>query len=172
MIKYCLWKWEAGKEELKNALSIEEGLDSCSYEFLVKLVVQHILNAPMDKDDNKNYDPDYDTPWDEKNITVIDDGEYQGTLLFLIPQRTYQPECDDYLMSHVYYGSCSVCDTLQNAQSMANRGDGRLSPEQVDAYMAICKDIVTNMIKPYNYGWRFDEWFTVCCREWDDEPIC
>lgn len=64
-------------------------------------------------------------------------------------------------MTHIYYGSCSCCDTLQNAQSIDYHDDGLLSSKQVDAYMTICKDIVTNMIKPYNYGWRHDDWFDV-----------
>lgn len=29
----------------------------------------------------------------------------------------------------------------------------------VDGYMSLCKDILTNTIKPYNYGWRNDSKF-------------
>ena len=32
MIKYCLWKWEAGKDSLKEALSTEKGLDYLNQE--------------------------------------------------------------------------------------------------------------------------------------------
>lgn len=53
----------------------------------------------------KNIDIDYD------NIHVIDDGDYQGTLLFVIPEKCYQPF--DYWYVRISYGSCSVCDTLQ-----------------------------------------------------------
>lgn len=161
MIKYCLWKWEAGKEALREALRTTKGLDTCGYKTLVELIVEHILNSTPNKYDNKNYDPGYDMLWDEENITVIDNGDYQGTLLFLIPRRTHQPECCDYFMSYVWYGSCSVCDTLQAAQDLANNDYGILTHKQVDEYMAICKYIVTNMIKPYNYGWRHDDWFDV-----------
>lgn len=48
---------------------------------------------------------------DFENIHEIDDGEYQGTLLFVIPEHTYQPR--DYWLVKVGYGSCSCCDTLK-----------------------------------------------------------
>lgn len=161
MIKYCLWKWEAGKELLREVLSTKKGLDDCWYEKLVELVVQCILNASVNEENNADFKQEYDNSWDAKNITIIDDGDYQGTLLALIHSDIYQPGPDDYLMTHIYYGSCSVCDTLMDAQSIDSQKDRLLSPRQVDAYMAICKDIVTNMIKPYNYGWRHDDWFDV-----------
>lgn len=160
MIKYCLWKWEAGKEALKEALSTEKGLDCCGYQQLVELVVQYILNASVDEENNAELQ-EYDDSWNAEKITIVDDGDYQGTLLAFIHSDVYQPGPDDYLMTHIYYGSCSCCDALDYAQSIEYRDDGLLSPEQVDAYMTICKDIVTNMIKPYNYGWRHDDWFDV-----------
>jgi hypothetical protein len=46
-------------------------------------------------------------------MTVIDDGDYQGTQIFIIPTDTYQPSVKDYVMTDTYYGSCSGCDTLQ-----------------------------------------------------------
>ena len=55
-------------------------------------------------------DNGYDTP-DSKNIHEIDDGDYQGTLLYLIPENCYQPS--DYWYVKVSYGSCSGCDTLE-----------------------------------------------------------
>lgn len=47
---------------------------------------------------------------DLEKIHRIDDGDYQGTLLYIIPEDTYQPE--DYWFVRVSYGSCSCCDTL------------------------------------------------------------
>ena len=45
------------------------------------------------------------------NIHRIDDGDYQGTLVFMVPERCYQP--DTYWVFKVGYGSCSVCDTFE-----------------------------------------------------------
>ena len=46
-------------------------------------------------------------------MTIIDDGDYQGTQIFIIPLNTYQPNVKDYVYTNTYYGSCSGCDTLQ-----------------------------------------------------------
>lgn len=91
--------------------------------------------------------------WDAENITVVDNGDYQGTQLFLIPRDTYQPSESEYLMTYVGYGSCSGCDTLQAIQDWSI-DDRLLEPEQVEDFMKLCKDLVTNMILPYNIGWR------------------
>lgn len=55
-------------------------------------------------------DPDYGEP-DWENIHTINDGDYQGTLVFLVPSNMYQPS--KYLLTKVSYGSCGGCDTLR-----------------------------------------------------------
>ena len=85
-------------------------------------------------------------------MTEIDNGDYQGTMLYLIPFKTYQPAEYEYLMTYVWYGSCSGCDALQAAKFWCD--DGPLTGKELKAVMAICKDIVCNTIKPYNCGWR------------------
>ena len=64
-----------------------------------------------------------------------------------------QPSESEYLMTYVGYGSCSGCDTLQAIQDWSI-DDRLLEPEQVEDFMKLCKDLVTNMILPYNIGWR------------------
>lgn len=145
MIKYCLKKWDKNKENLEDVLREDRNLNSCDYEYLVKLVVENILN------DEEN---EYCDTWDSSKITTIDDGDYQGTLLFLIPTKTYQPCEYEYLMTYVGYGSCCGCDTLQSIQSWKEE---QPTEEQLKCFIALCKDIVCNMIKPYNTGWRSNE---------------
>lgn len=147
MIKYCIEKWNKNKKKLEDVLREDTTLNSCDYDYLVKLVVENILN------DETN---GYEDTWDSKKITTIDNGDYQGTLLFLIPNATYQPSEYDYLMTYVGYGSCSVCDTLQGIQSW---DDVKPTEQQLKDFMALCKDLVCNMIKPYNAGWRNEEEF-------------
>lgn len=53
---------------------------------------------------------DSDLP-DFNRITVINDGDWQGTLVFVIGAQGYQPST--YWVSSVNYGSCSSCDTFQ-----------------------------------------------------------
>lgn len=149
MLKYCLEKWDANKGILKERLKKDKKLNSCNYKYLVKLVVECILNSGEKRKSSE---------WDSKHITVVDNGDYQGTLLFLIPRNTYQPAEYEYLMTYVGYGSCTGCDTLQRIQEY---GDERLTKSQMKGYMALCKDLVTNMMKPYNGGWREEEDFNV-----------
>ena len=93
---------------------------------------------------------------DCENMSVIDNGDYQGTLLFLIPFDTYQPCEGDYLMTYVGYGSCGGCDSLLSITECSWHAPNE---EEIKELMALCKDIVTNTIKPYNHGWRYSELF-------------
>jgi hypothetical protein len=96
--------------------------------------------------------------WDSEKITVVDNGDYQGTKLFLIPKVGYQPEEYEYLMTYVGYGTCSGCDTLLEIQSYSYDND-LPTEQQLKDYMTLCKHLVDNMIKPYNTGWRNDPRF-------------
>lgn len=144
MLKYCLRKWDENKKKLEEELLKDPDLNVCDYKHIVEKVVEIILNT------NEEY------LWNSEGITEIDDGDYQGTLLFLIPRKTYQPSEYEYLMTYVGYGSCSGCDTLQAIQDY---GETQISEDQLKGFMVLCKDIITNMIKPYNSGWRNEEEF-------------
>lgn len=144
MIKFCLQKWEENKQLLEEELRTRTDLNDCCYLDLVKLVVKYIFNGGRDVE---GFCDDYDP----NHITEIDNGDYQGTLLFLIPTMTYQPCESEYLMTYVGYGSCSGCDTLQAIQDWSEKV---LTDKQVKDFMNLCKDIVQNTIKPYNTGWR------------------
>ena len=148
MLKYCLDKWNQNKGLLEEKLKKDSTLNSCDYSYLVKLVVDFILNTGEDSPDGMR--------WNSENITMIDNGDYQGTQLFMIPLETYQPSEYEYLITYVGYGSCSGCDTLLSIQ---NWGDKPLTEIQVKDFMTLCKDIVTNIVKPYNCGWRSKEGF-------------
>lgn len=151
MTYYCLNKWEQNKKRLEAVLRERTDLNECGYSELVKLVVREVLN---DGKDEQEFCGDYF--WDAEDITVVDNGDYQGTLMFLIPTCDYQPSEYEYLLTFVNYGSCSGCDTLLAIQDY---GEGKLTERQVRDFMALCKDIVSNMIKPYNAGWRNEEQF-------------
>ena len=69
-----------------------------SYGEIVRAVVEAIT------------DDDHTLPLDPARITEIDHGDYQGTLLFIIGSKGYQPS--DYWCVKVGYGSCSGCDAL------------------------------------------------------------
>lgn len=145
MLKYCYEKWDKNKDRLEEALR-KTDISRVEYRDLLVLTVDNILNEP-----ESTY-----PQWESKRITQIDDGDYQGTLLFLIPEDTYQPSEYEYLMTYIGYGSCSCCDTLQSIQPDS---DEETTDDDIAEFMALCKDFITNMIKPYNHGWRHDEDF-------------
>jgi hypothetical protein len=146
MLKYCYEKWNKNKDKLEAALR-KTDISRVEYRDLLVLTVKNILN---DEDD-------YVGPtWSTKGITEINDGDYQGTLLYLIPEDTYQPSEYEYLMTYIGYGSCSCCDLLQSIQPDSFE---EIDDDDIAEFMALCKDFITNMIKPYNYGWRYNEEF-------------
>lgn len=148
MTKFCLNQWNKNKDKLRAVFKTEIQWDTCSYKDLIVAVVENVLN-----NDNPS------EQWDATRIHEIDDGDYQGTLLYLIPMITYQPAEYEYLITFVEYGSCNVCDTLQNIQSLGEYSAKTLNEEQVELYMTLCKEILANIKKPFNTGWRHDEKF-------------
>ena len=145
MLKYCYEKWDKNKGKLEEALR-KTDLSRVSYRELLILTVENILN-----DDEYH---DYD--WDTGEITEIDNGSYQGTLLYLIPMDSCDPAEYDYLMTYIGYGSCSYCDHLQGIQPDF---DEEANDEDIKNFMSLCKDFITNTIKPYNAGWRQNDIF-------------
>lgn len=71
MLKYCLRKWDENKKKLEEELLKDPNLNNCEYKYIVEI----ILNTNEEK------------LWNSAGITEIDDGDYQGTLLFLIPRK-------------------------------------------------------------------------------------
>ena len=61
------------------------------------------------------HDEDKYSSIDPERIHEINDGDYQGTLVYVIGASGYQP--DDYWYVKVGYGSCSGCDTLEHILS-------------------------------------------------------
>lgn len=156
MLKFCIEQWNKNKDKLRK--DIEDNFaeyNNASYKDLVVKVVDIIFN---DEDDY------YDDKFDSENIAEIDNGDYQETLLYIIPQDTYQPSESEYLMTYVGYGSCSGCDTLQAIQMWSFDDEGVRGDEKeqfIKDMLGLCLNLVQNTIKPYNYGWRKDDRFTV-----------
>ena len=84
-------------------------------------------------------DDGYECP-DWERIHVIDDGEWQGTLLFIIGSKDYQPSV--YWSVDVDYGSCSYCDTLE---AIGDWESGEADEQQLDDCMTLALHIVQRM---------------------------
>lgn len=146
MIKIMRDRWNKNEQRLREVLAARTDLNRCDYDLLVRLTFENIFNLDEDKFSHARLDLE--------SITTVDNGHYQGTLLFVIPFDTYQPSEYEYIMTYIGYGSCSGCDALQAAQAWS---EGKLTDGQLADFMLICKDLVCNAIKPYNSGWRNQE---------------
>lgn len=126
MIKGFVDLWEARKHEVRAAFQAKH---PDGYAEVVKNVVR-VLNT----DNYRSIDPD--------RIHLIDDGDYQGTLVFVIAATGYQPS--DYWYVKVSYGSCSGCDTLEAIREYSNEPP---TDEQVRDYMTLALHIVQGLKK-------------------------
>ena len=101
-------KWYENKDKLQNYFETNTINNYDSYEQLVKAVLKYIINDGME-----NYHKlDYEAVQIDKLVS-IDYGDYQGTLIFIFPEYTYQPSISETYYTFVDYGSCSGCDTLK-----------------------------------------------------------
>ena len=103
MIKEFCLAWEKNKDKLEEYFRKARQEEYGNYEDLVKLLFDIVINPSIECDHYR---------FDTENILVIDDGDYQGTQVFILHRDQYQPSVEDYVYTNTYYGSCSGCDTL------------------------------------------------------------
>lgn len=127
MVKEFCLAWEKNKGKLEDYFRTTKQDEYGYYEDLVKLLFDIVISPSIE--DNYYW-------FDTKNILVIDDGNYQGTQVFVLHRDKYQPSVEDYVYTNAYYGSCSYCDTLLGIQ---DHGYHELPDEQqVKDYMELC----------------------------------
>ena len=100
MIDEFIQAWNTRKENLA-AWFMETNQGQLSYEIILKALLDKVIN------------PYSENKWDSEKIHVIDDGDYQGCQIFVVPMDTYQPSPYQYLTTYQDYGSCSGCDLLE-----------------------------------------------------------
>lgn len=126
-------RWDANKESIRKAF---EEKRPGEYIDIIRAVVDAI--GGEEYSDGPSLDP--------SRIHQIDDGYYQGTLVFVIAAKGYQPS--EYWSVLVSYGSCSGCDTLQ---SIHNYSDEKPTDAEVDAYMTLALHVVQKLKKLGDY---------------------
>lgn len=146
MIKDFVDAWDCNKDRLEEYFKTHKMSEYDRYEKLVKILFDEVIN-PYLSDKGKDI---YDT----EEITVIDNGEYQGTQLFALHIETYQPASYEYVLTYQEYGSCSGCDLLQGIQVY----DSSLpDEEQVKEHMTLCLHLLQRCQMPFSYeGWVGD----------------
>ena len=98
MIKEYIERFQEIKPELLEIFSNKEPDD---YTDIFKQTIKLMFKKTNEYNSEV---PDFE------RITVIDHGEYQGNLVFIVSSQDYQPS--DYWVAIVEYGSCSGCDTF------------------------------------------------------------
>lgn len=102
MIKEFVERFDANRANLREKFKSYYKTDGYSrWEIGYKDIVREVIDVIKGEG--------YEKP-DPERIHEIDDGDYQGTLLYVIAADNYQP--DIYWYVKVGYGSCSGCDTL------------------------------------------------------------
>lgn len=122
MIKEFIEKWDKYKNELEKYFAMTDQSEYQEYQDIVKVLFEKVINRDI------TYGK-----YDIKNMIVIDDGDYQGTQIFILHKDLYKPNVEDYIYTNTYYGSCSGCDTLQAIQEW----NGIPSKNQVKEYMTL-----------------------------------
>ena len=125
MIKQFVNKFYQNREKLLQRFSYKHPKN---YAEIVKAVIEVVT----DEEGWRGPDPN--------NIHEINDGDCRGTLLYVIPEKCYQPV--EYWTVKVTYGSCSGCDTLMGIQEYAPE---KPTPESVDDYMTLALHIVQSL---------------------------
>ena len=126
MIEAFTKAWFANLHTMREKFTAKHPDD---YKEVVRAVVQMLADAS----------DEYDKP-DPERIHQIDDGDYQGTHLYVIACQGYQPS--RYWYVKVSYGSCSGCDTLEGIRDYR---DGQPDADQVGEYMTLALHIVQGL---------------------------
>lgn len=127
MIKEFVERFEAAKPAILEEFRQRHPEQ---YKDVVATVIRHISG-----------EGGYGNPSPER-IHEIDDGDYQGTLIYVIGATGCQP--DEYWYVKVGYGSCSGCDTLQ---AIGNYGSERPTEDQAKQYLTLALHIVQGLKK-------------------------
>lgn len=128
------WTWNS--IALRRYFEVSNQSDYDSYQKILYKLIEIVVNPYLKEK------ADYEL--DLSKIHEIDDGDYQGTLIYLIPYDTYQPDMNEYILTYVDYGSCSGCDTLLG---ISGYDEDKPSKEQVREYMLLALHMLQNCRK-------------------------
>ena len=143
MIKEFVRYWEVGKENLRDYFKKTKQEKYSEYKDLVVALFEYVINPGIQCDSGSPYCYGM---YDTKKLTVIDDGDYQGTLLFVLPRRSYQPFVDDYVYTSVCYGSCSgVGANLAFQRLFGGKKDEK--DETLDSFTVTFNNAVDSFVK-------------------------
>lgn len=130
MIKEFVAKFDAARPALLEQF---RATHPSGYEAIVRAVIEVLHDG-------------YSTP-DPERIHRIDDGDYQGTLLFVVAADSYQPST--YWAVKIDYGSCSGCDTFAAIRDI---DDDAPTDEQAAQYLTLALHVVQGLREVCAFG--------------------
>ena len=143
MIKEFVNQWDKNKKVLDEYFRTHKQEEYDEYSKIVKLLIQYVLNEGL----NDNWDEIKINP---DTLTEIDFGDYQGTLIYVFAEDTYQPSTNQTFYTSVAYGSYSGgCDTLQVIQEYGL--EELPNEEQIEGYMKLSLDILQSINRSKDY---------------------
>jgi hypothetical protein len=128
MIQKFANKWQSIESAARARFAEKHWYD---YKSLVVAVIELLVGG----------EDEYDMP-DPMRIHEIDNGDYQGTLVYVIANGGYQPST--YWYVKVSYGSCSGCDSLQ-AIRMCSSDDEKPTDTAARDYYTLATHIVQGL---------------------------
>ena len=129
MIKEVIQAFDASRVSLLGIFA-KDGIRSYKEVLVTTLTEMNEHSKTPDGESWPMFDP--------KRVTRIDDGDYQGTLVFVIGETGYQPH--RYYVTKVSYGSCSHCDTLQSVWDVED------VEERSRQYLTLALHMVQSMV--------------------------
>ena len=121
MIAEFVKAWDNNRKALKDWIA-QQDQSQLSYKTILEALITKVIN------------PTTENKWNASKITEIDDGDYQGCQIFIIPLENYSPGPYEYFVTYQYYGSCSGCDLLEGIREYQ---DGKPSRAQIHEYMTL-----------------------------------
>lgn len=139
MIEKFVRAWEKNKGALEAYFETTPQSEYDSYGKIWCKVLEIVVNPYYRHND---YDDNFYLA--EKTVRV-DFGDYCGTLIFITPTRSYEPDIYEHVITYIYYGSCSCCDTLLG---ISDYESGLPSDEQTKDYMTLALHMIQNAFIP------------------------
>ena len=122
MIKHFVKQWDERKHLLEGWLKENMPED---YAQIHRKLFELVVTDPIGRYSKWNWD----------RLVEIDNGSYQGVMIFIMCPNAYQPCLEDYVFTSVEYGSCSVCDTFEGI--CGYEYNKTPTPDQVSQFMTL-----------------------------------
>lgn len=138
--------WENYSWELKAYLKSHPQGDYGSYDKLVRLTFDYIINRRVkihNGEIQKKPAEEYEK-FQTERMTVLGGDDYKGIMFYILAteRAAYQEELSGFCSTFVEYGSCYGCDMLKAIQGYDDWKALLPDKQQLEDYMMICLELL------------------------------